>query len=630
MLGYFAVLVSAAAVHAADVTYNWTLTKVPDINPDGLQPKTVLGINGKWPPLPININSTDVFKINFKNGLGDGTPTSLHSHGMFFNRTNYYDGASMITQCPIPDGESMTYEILNSPRSPPERFGKQWGTYWTHSHYAGQYVDGFRMPSIIHNVDSQGVNREVHAYDDEYTISLGDWYHENHDVLVKTEFMNVKNPTGAEPVPDAHLMYFQHTPWNGEAANLPGFNENATLSFEPGKTYRLRIVNMSSLSMFYFWIEGHDMRIIEVDGVDTEEFPIDHISVSVAQRVSILVKAREDAEPQNWHINIAADPDMYDSVPDSLQLNISSTISYGDGLEMGDDGRAELDEFNVFDETQLVPAEAVPMYELTDQSNHHDLNIFFTTYSDGINYASFNNISFIAPQVPSVLTMASEGAKALDGRYFGPFSNAIIAPHLSTIEMTLYNWDAGYHPFHMHGTQFQVVWRQTDLTSDDPADRPEFNPNQTNPIRRDTVMVPPTGQVTIRFVADNPGAWFFHCHIDWHLRSGLAMIVIQGPEVFQQSLTIPPEIYQQCKAGNYPTEGNAGGIKDSVTDFGTLPTPPPLLRVGWTPVMIGTFVACILAALLGITSLCIFGLQTGADEDEDDEEQEGYEDRHIE
>ena len=108
------------------------------------------------------------------------------------------------------------------------------------------------------------------------------------------------------------------------------------------------------------------------------------------------------------------------------------------------------------------------------------------------------------------------------------------------------------------------------------------------------------------------------------------MLMIQGPEVLQESVTIPPEIYQQCQAGNFPTEGNAGGVKDSVTNFGTLPASPPLLRTGWTPVMIGTFVACILAALLGITSLCIFGLQTGADEDEDEEEQEDYEDHHIE
>ncbi len=51
-----------------------------------------------------------------------------------------------------------------------------------------------------------------------------------------------------------------------------GFNENATLPFEPGKTYRLRIVNTSAFAAFFFWIDGHDMRIIEVDGV-SPSFP---------------------------------------------------------------------------------------------------------------------------------------------------------------------------------------------------------------------------------------------------------------------------------------------------------------------------------------------------------------------
>lgn len=52
-----------------------------------------------------------------------------------------------------------------------------------------------------------------------------------------------------------------------------GFNQNATLPFQPGKTYRLRIVNTSAFAMFFFWIDGHDMRIIEVDGVSTLFYP---------------------------------------------------------------------------------------------------------------------------------------------------------------------------------------------------------------------------------------------------------------------------------------------------------------------------------------------------------------------
>jgi iron transport multicopper oxidase len=66
-------------------------------------------------------------------------------------------------------------------------------------------------------------------------------------------------------------MYFAQTtsylgPISGTSSAV-GFNENATLPFEPGKTYRLRILNSAGFAGFFFWIDGHDMRIIEVDGV---------------------------------------------------------------------------------------------------------------------------------------------------------------------------------------------------------------------------------------------------------------------------------------------------------------------------------------------------------------------------
>jgi iron transport multicopper oxidase len=42
--------------------------------------------------------------------------------------------------------------------------------------------------------------------------------------------------------------------------------------------------------------------------------------------------------------------------------------------------------------------------------------------------------------------------------------------------------------------------------------------NFDNPVIRDVVSIGNTGDnVTIRFFTDNPGPWFFHCHIDWHL-----------------------------------------------------------------------------------------------------------------
>lgn len=50
-------------------------------------------------------------------------------------------------------------------------------------------------------------------------------------------------------------------------AALINDNYNSSFYFAPGKTYRLRVINMSGFATFYFDIDGHDMDIIEVDGV---------------------------------------------------------------------------------------------------------------------------------------------------------------------------------------------------------------------------------------------------------------------------------------------------------------------------------------------------------------------------
>ena len=86
-----------------------------------------------------------------------------------------------------------------------------------------------------------------------YTLiqSTLDWYHEQSHINLAS-FLNVNNPTGAEPVPQSGLIMD---------------NVNSSLTFQPGKTYRLRLINMSGFSMFYFSIDGHMLDVIEMDGV---------------------------------------------------------------------------------------------------------------------------------------------------------------------------------------------------------------------------------------------------------------------------------------------------------------------------------------------------------------------------
>jgi iron transport multicopper oxidase len=114
--------------------------------------------------------------------------------------------------------------------------------------------------------------------DEEFVLSVSDWYHEEMQVLIPN-FITKANPTGAEPVPQAAL--FNDT-------------QNLTVSIEPGKTYLFHIVNIGAFAGQYIWFEGHNMTIVEVDGVYTDRAEAQMIYVSAAQRCSVLVTTKNE------------------------------------------------------------------------------------------------------------------------------------------------------------------------------------------------------------------------------------------------------------------------------------------------------------------------------------------------
>ncbi len=245
---------------------------------------------------------------------------------------------------------------------------------------------------------------------------------------------------------------------------------------------------MSALAAFYFYLSGHDMQVIEIEGVDVEPRSVDFLSLAVAQRFSVLVKARNDTSPQNWKLHANMDEDMFDVVPEDLQLNVTATISYPNAPK-GEFGPEKIiEEYTYFDDLQFTPVNAEPMVQ---PDATHRLDVSFDTMSDGENYAAFNNISYVAPKVPALFTSESMGALASNPAIYGPNANAFVFQHNDMIEVQLFNWDAGKHPFHLHGHHFQVVHKSQDVTSDDPTINPPFNASQVNPMRRDTVVVPP-------------------------------------------------------------------------------------------------------------------------------------------
>jgi iron transport multicopper oxidase len=145
----------------------------------------------------------------------------------------------------------------------------------------------------------------------------------------------------------------------------------------------------------------------------------------------------------------------------------------------------------------------------------------------------------------------------------------------------------------------QIVNRAIDYTSDDPSLNPPLVEGQTNPMRRDTVTVTGGGSATLRLVADNPGAWLFHCksmnslrgrrtltllpgHIEWHFESGLAVQFISAPLLIQERAQnrVPSFMYDQCAALGIASSGNAAGHA-SPTDLSGLPLGPWPQKLGW-------------------------------------------------
>jgi laccase len=117
----------------------------------------------------------------------------------------------------------------------------------------------------------------------------------------------------------------------------------------------------------------------------------------------------------------------------------------------------------------------------------------------------------------------------------------------ATVEMVLQNTallGVENHPIHLHGFNFHVLAQG--FGNYDPVNDPKKF-NLINPLSRNTINVPVGGWGVIRFTANNPGVWFFHCHLDVHLPFGLAtaFVVENGPTP-ESTLPPPPVDLPQC------------------------------------------------------------------------------------
>ncbi len=93
-------------------------------------------------------------------------------------------------------------------------------------------------------------------------------------------------------------------------------------------------------------------------------------------------------------------------------------------------------------------------------------------------------------------------------------------------------------------------------------------------MRRDTISVNAKSYAVIRYQAENPGVWLFHCHIEWHVVMGLIATIIEIPDEIR-GLPIPDDHKAACDVQQIPTAGNAAGNTVNLTDMTGANTVPP-------------------------------------------------------
>ena len=115
----------------------------------------------------------------------------------------------------------------------------------------------------------------------------------------------------------------------------------------------------------------------------------------------------------------------------------------------------------------------------------------------------------------------------------GDAVNSFVLPFGRTVDILFNNTDGGEHPMHLHGHTFWVM-----KTS-------EYDSGHG--VLRDIVSVPAMGWALIRFVADNPGVWLLHCHIDWHFKAGFSSTIIEAPSKLKGTIdNIPADHKAAC------------------------------------------------------------------------------------
>ncbi|KAF9105657.1 hypothetical protein BGX29_011759 [Mortierella sp. GBA35] len=514
----------------------WKVT-YSTLAPDGVTRPVIL-VNDKYPGPKIEVNRGDEVTVIVENALD--VPTSFHWHGMTMRGDPWYDGVPGMNQCPIPPGANFTYA-----------FGTDdvVGTHWWHAHFENQYIDGVVGALIIR--DPPKTNPFLHAYDEERNVILTDWYHQATGPLLQ-HYLS-PDSRGHEPVPNSGLI-------NGKGSfncsnvipdDLPCEpSERAVIHVIPNRRYRLRLINTSAAAAFLFSVDGHQLMVIEADGTDVNPFMVDSLPINSGQRYSAILVTNQEIKNYWMRAEMGTDcippltnldPLILGEVrysgagidpPTSVGRFVPSTPAKGQAPAVNPASVEACKDLDLF---ALHPLKPQPILEPI--THNYQIKVSFKRNpQDNITRAYFNDITYAAdPWNPTINQNLGEAAAYEVDQHVMRLDRRD-----AVVQIIIDNSGGGEHPFHLHGHTFQVVAQGKGVYEEGKTPI-----NAINPLRRDTVTAPRDGFAVIRFKVDNPGVWAFHCHIEWHVSTGLVMQFIELPDELR-AMGIPKHVNKLC------------------------------------------------------------------------------------
>jgi CopA family copper-resistance protein len=553
-----------------DTTIHRLTIKKEMVNKTG---KSTMGmtVNGTTPGPTLEFTEGDYAVIYVTNEMD--VETSVHWHGLLL--PNFQDGVPYLTTPPILPGETFKYEFPII----------QAGTYWYHSHTMLQEQSGVFGSFVIQpKMKTHDYNKELVVVLSDWTnqkpknvlrnLKRGnEWYGMKKGTSVPLSKVVGKGALGAQfnfwkqrmEGADIADIYYPAFLSNGEKINS---NPN----YKGGDKVRMRIINGSASSQFWMTFGGSDPTIISADGLDVVPVKHNKTFIAIAETYDFIIEIPEGktiemrAMSQDGsgysltYIGNGMDTLKAEVLPRPDKIKMMQQMAEMD-MRMGapatkanpsnEDPQKMMDNWGM----QMPASSGVEMNMEGDMKGmdhskmkhkHHSMN----KKKDEVKTGEKKSDSSIVKMESSKIDM--NGMDAMTGmdlfkeynynylkspektnfskdkkvkevllnltgnmwRYIWsmngvPLSEAdkIKIEEGEVVRITLNNLTMMHHPMHLHGHFFRVI-----------NENGEYSP------LKHTVNVAPMEKVTIEFDASEDGDWFFHCHVLYHMMSGMARI----------------------------------------------------------------------------------------------------------